>query len=206
MIKLVKILQEIDKTASYKIKMPYSTAKKISDDVVKILKDNGFKGIVVCGSIRRKKPEIGDVDIICKGDLSKLNNIKEFKIIRGGKESYTFIYNGQQVNLYKYDDSYYGAMLFYLTGPQQYQIAYRQLAKKKGYKLSQFGLFDKNNKFIAGKTEEEIYEKLGKQWKSPELRGLNTNESTYIGKLKKRDKKVLDKSKLMFGREIQINL
>lgn len=31
------------------------------------------------------------------------------------------------------------------------------------------------------------------------------NESTYIGKMKKKDKKVLDKSKLMYGREIQTN-
>jgi len=206
MIKLSQILEEVDKTASYKVKMPYAKAKKLSDNVVKILKDNGFKGIVVCGSIRRKKSEIGDIDIICKGNLLKLNDIKQFNIIRGGKESYTFVYKGQQVNLYNYEDNYYGAMLFYLTGPQQYQIAYRRIAKNKGYKLSAKGLFNNKNKFIAGKTEEEIYKKLGKEWKTPELRGLRANESTYIGKVKSKDKKVLDKSKLMYGRELQVNL
>ena len=171
MIKIKQILKEVDRTASYKVKMPFQRAKKLSDKVAEILKDNGFKGIIVCGSIRRKKSEVGDIDIMAKGDLSVLDEIRQFEVIRGGTESYTFVFKGQQINLYKYEDKYYGAMLFYLTGPQQYQIAYRRIAKNKGYKLTQKGLFTETGRFIAGRTEEEIYSKLGKEWKKPELRG-----------------------------------
>ena len=45
----------------------------------------------------------------------------------------------------------------------------RDRAKRKGWKLSEYGLF-KGNKSMAGRTEEEIYEKLGLPWIPPELR------------------------------------
>jgi DNA polymerase (family 10) len=48
-------------------------------------------------------------------------------------------------------------------------IGLRVVAKKKGFKLSQHGLF-KGKKRIAGKTEEEIYHALGREWKRPEER------------------------------------
>ncbi|MBE3141277.1 MAG: PHP domain-containing protein, partial [Thermoplasmata archaeon] len=50
-------------------------------------------------------------------------------------------------------------------------ITLRGLAIRKGYKLNEYGLFDKNTeKYIAGKTEEEIYKKVGFPYIEPELR------------------------------------
>jgi DNA polymerase (family 10) len=170
MIKLKEIIK-IDKGGSFKVKMSWKEAKKLSDEVKSILEKNGLKNIIVAGSIIRKKPEVGDIDIMAEGDINKLRSIKEFDIKRQGDESSTFVYKGQQVNLYRYEDDYKGAMLFYLTGPNFYSIAYRTKAKKLGYTLNQKGLFDKNGKKIAGETEESIYKSLGKNWKSPELRG-----------------------------------
>jgi DNA polymerase (family 10) len=47
----------------------------------------------------------------------------------------------------------------------------RSLAIKKGYKLNEYGLFEKETeKYVAGKTEEEIYNKLGLGYIEPELR------------------------------------
>ena len=48
-------------------------------------------------------------------------------------------------------------------------IGLRVIAKRKGMKLNQYGLF-KDGKRIAGKTEKEIYHALGREWKSPEKR------------------------------------
>ncbi|MBA7703078.1 hypothetical protein ES703_111860 [subsurface metagenome] len=45
----------------------------------------------------------------------------------------------------------------------------RVVAKKKGFKLTQHGLF-KKGKRVAGRTEREIYKALGRPWKAPEER------------------------------------
>ena len=48
-------------------------------------------------------------------------------------------------------------------------IGLRKVAKAMGYKLNNHGLW-KGKKRIAGKTEREIYNALGRPWKKPENR------------------------------------
>ena len=65
----------------------------------------------------------------------------------------------------------YGATLLYATGPLGSSISRRKLAQEKNLKLNQYGLW-KGKKMIAGKTEREIYNKLGLSYRPPEERGL----------------------------------
>lgn len=44
-----------------------------------------------------------------------------------------------------------------------------KISYKKGWKLNEYGLFERNKK-IAGKTEAEIYDKLGLSYIEPEDR------------------------------------
>ena len=57
----------------------------------------------------------------------------------------------------------------YFTGSKAHNIKLRQLAIKKGLKLSEYGIFRKDKK-IAGRTEEEMYKTLGLIYIPPELR------------------------------------
>ena len=67
----------------------------------------------------------------------------------------------------------WGSGLFYFTGSKNFNIQMRKIAIKKGYKLNEYGLFDKKSeKMIAGKTEEEICKKLGVKWVRPEERDV----------------------------------
>ena len=69
-----------------------------------------------------------------------------------------------------FDEASYGAAMLYFTGSKDHNIALRKIAILKKYKLSEYGLFS-GGKSVAGKTEEEVYKKLGlKQWIPPELR------------------------------------
>jgi DNA polymerase (family 10) len=63
----------------------------------------------------------------------------------------------------------YGAALNYFTGSKDHNVALREIAVKKGYKLNEYGLF-KGKKRIAGRTEEEIYNALGMSYIEPEIR------------------------------------
>jgi DNA polymerase (family 10) len=48
----------------------------------------------------------------------------------------------------------------------------RVRAKKMGLKLNEYGVFDRNTgAYIAGATEADVYQALGKPYKSPDLRG-----------------------------------
>src|SRR5207245_6421977 len=61
------------------------------------------------------------------------------------------------------------AALQYFTGSKAHNVELRQLAQGKDLKLNEYGLF-RGTRRVAGKTEEEIYAKLGLDWIPPELR------------------------------------
>jgi DNA polymerase (family 10) len=75
----------------------------------------------------------------------------------------------RQVDLRIVDASEYGAALQYFTGSKAHNIKLRGLAKDRGLKISEYGVF-KGPKKIAGGDEEEVYEVLGLPWIAPELR------------------------------------
>ena len=68
----------------------------------------------------------------------------------------------------------YGAALNYFTGSKDHNVALRKIAIGKGWKLNEYGLF-KGEQQVAGRTEEELYAKLGMEYIEPELRE-NTGE------------------------------
>ncbi len=57
----------------------------------------------------------------------------------------------------------------YFTGSKAHNIHIRGIAKEKGLKLSEYGVFCEDTK-VAGKTEEEVYRALGMVWIPPEIR------------------------------------
>lgn len=152
-----------------KTKISLKKAETIADQLVSDLKKLKLTGIVIAGSIRRQQETIGDIDLMVRGTLEKIKTLKKIDFVRGGEANCTFNFKGIQVNVYKYETAYKGAMLMFLTGPKWRNIAYRKIAQKQGLKLSQYGLF-KGDKFIAGKTERQIYTAMGKHYKAPELR------------------------------------
>jgi DNA polymerase (family 10) len=65
----------------------------------------------------------------------------------------------------------WGAALQYFTGSKAHNVRTREIAVRKGMKLSEYGLFRaKSGKLIVAETEEEVYEHLGLPWVPPTLR------------------------------------
>jgi len=88
----------------------------------------------------------------------------------GLKRASVKLKEGVQVDVRVFEDAEYGAALVYFTGSKDHNIALRNLAIDNGWKLNEYGLFDKNGSRLAGKTEDSVYEKLGLRYISPELR------------------------------------
>lgn len=161
--------------------------EEIKNNLKKI---KGVSEAVVAGSIRRRKDTIGDADILAISDKPK--NIMDYFVsmpgvlrvfARGETKSSLKLSNGLDVDLRVVPKESYGAALNYFTGSKDHNVALREMAIKKGWKLNEYGIFD-GKKQIAGKTEEEIYKKLGLNYIEPELREMTGElEASKRGKL-----------------------
>ncbi|MEO0143517.1 MAG: DNA polymerase/3'-5' exonuclease PolX [candidate division WOR-3 bacterium] len=138
----------------------------------------GVEKVEVAGSFRRFKETIGDVDIlICsKRDISEeiLKHPRIVEVINKGETKISFLYELSnhrliQVDIRIIEEKSWGSALMYFTGSKEHNILMRDLAIEKGYKLNEYGLF-KDEIYIAGKTEEEVFEKLNLQYIPPEIR------------------------------------
>jgi DNA polymerase (family 10) len=82
--------------------------------------------------------------------------------------------SGMQVDVRLLPPDSFGAALQYFTGSKNHNVTLRQRALKMGFTLNEYGLARVDDeKRVAGKTEEEIYKKLGLEWIPPELRENN---------------------------------
>lgn len=144
---------------------------KLSEKIASQLKPFS-KRIKIVGSIRRKEKNPVDIDIVLvPKNKEKIKELlfKEGKVVENGEKQFSVRIKGVKVELYFTSSDDWGAALMSYTGPLGYAIGLRIKAKKRGLKLNQYGLF-KNNKKIAGKTEREIYNALGKKYKLPKDR------------------------------------
>ena len=65
----------------------------------------------------------------------------------------------------------YGAALHYFTGSKDHNVVMRDLAKRKGLKISEYGVFKvMTGKLVGGEDEEEVFAAVGLPWIPPELR------------------------------------
>lgn len=172
---------------------------QIEEIVGKLKKLKEVQQIEVAGSVRRIKETVGDCDILIASENSKpvmdffvrLPEVKEV-LAHGETKSIIRLKNGLEVDLRVVAPESFGAAIQYFTGNKEHNIKLRKIAIEKGFKLNEYGLFklktknlkletkNKNSKIvkdkdgyweqIAGKTEEEIYEKLGLAWVPPEMR------------------------------------
>lgn len=173
-----QIEEEIKKIKERYNRIKLSTAEQYALPFVEYLKqDPHVKKIEIAGSFRRKQETVGDIDILvtCRGCSSVVDRFVNYEdvdevIAKGEGRSTVILKSGIQVDLKVVPEKSYGAAMQYFTGSKEHNINIRKLAKQKNWKVNEYGLFD-GDKYIAGKTEEEIYNKLGLPYIEPELRG-----------------------------------
>ena len=134
--------------------------------------------IDIAGSLRRKKETIGDLDILTSSEFPdevmdyfvKYPSVQRV-LLKGNTKTSVLLNDGLQVDLRVVKKESYGSALQYFTGSKEHNVKIRSIAIKKGFKLNEYGLFDKNTgEYVVGNTEEEIYNTLGLSYIEPELR------------------------------------
>jgi DNA polymerase (family 10) len=136
----------------------------------------GVKEVRVAGSFRRRRETVGDLDILVTASRGsevmdrfvRYDQVKE--VISSGKtRSSVILRTGLHVDLRVVIQASQGAALCYFTGSKAHNIAIRKIAVSKGYKINEYGVF-KNDRRIAGKTEQDVYRQVGLAYIEPELR------------------------------------
>lgn len=153
--------------------MAFPVAKRI---VEALRKETGSEKIEWAGSLRRMKENIGDIDILATGPkrekiIEAFTHLPEVKQIlaSGETKASVIVEGGLQIDLRVVDEDSYGAALQYFTGSKAHNIHLRGIAKGKGIKINEYGVF-KGDKKIGGREEEDVYKALGMMWIEPELR------------------------------------
>jgi DNA polymerase (family 10) len=158
-------------------RMRLPEAEDIAEPLLAYLKQSpGIKEISVAGSLRRRRETIGDLDILvtAKKDSPVMERFVAYDevngvVSRGDTRSTVVLRSGLHVDLRVVPQVSYGAALCYFTGSKAHNIALRKIAVDKGLKLNEYGLF-RGAKRIAGRSEQEVYARLGLTWVEPEMR------------------------------------
>jgi DNA polymerase (family 10) len=124
------------------------------------------------------KETVGDIDLLVTSSEPS-SVVKAFAglrqaaevIERGTTKAAIRHREGIRVDLRVVEPECYGAALGYFTGSKQHNIRVREMAMKRGLKISEYGVFRaRTGRRIAGASEEEVYAAVGLPWIPPELR------------------------------------
>ena len=175
--KAENIKRGIELLRQSKGRMNLGTAFPLAKRIVETLREKiGSKKIEWAGSLRRMRENIGDIDILATGPnhqkivhtFTHLPEVKEV-LASGETKASVIVEGGVQIDIRVVEENSYGAALQYFTGSKGHNIHLRGIAKTKGIKINEYGVF-RGEKKIGGKEEKEVYQVLGMDWIEPELR------------------------------------
>lgn len=143
--------------------------------------------VELAGSIRRRKPTIGDVDVLV-GSVVPEAVVDAFtaweeldRVIEAGTSKASVRFEDVRVDLRVVEPEEFGAALQYFTGSKSHNVAVRNRAIERNLKVNEYGVFDVSDvadtdagqrvgKRVASMDETDVYSALEMAWVPPELR------------------------------------
>jgi len=170
---------------------------------------SSIKEVLPVGAYRRGRESSHDIDVlfiyesegdkITEGLMDIINKKEQFKgVLAMGKSELDFLLQldgyVRVVEIYLAPSSERGSALIHTTGPREFGVALRELAKAKGMKFSQHGLVDRETKISkAQETERLIFEVLGINYINPSdrddqevIKGIYEEAAHVVGRSKKK--------------------
>ncbi|MGE5543323.1 MAG: DNA polymerase/3'-5' exonuclease PolX, partial [Bacillota bacterium] len=172
------LLKGVEQVRRRGTRTPLGIALPLSEEIASILRDvPGVERVAVAGSIRRRRETVGDVDLVASSTdpgglmdaFTSLPMVAEV-MARGETKSVVKIDGLGQVDLRVVKPGEFVAALHHSTGSREHHVRLRGMAKDRGLKINEYGVFDEADSPVGLAGEEDIYGLLGMQYVAPELR------------------------------------
>lgn len=156
---------------------PIESVWPVAEALVRGLREvPGVRQIALAGSFRRSRETVGDLDVLVTSDdaeavfdaFSHQPQVREVRL-RGPTKETVLLEGELQVDLRVVEPDAFGAALQYFTGSKDHNVRLRALARERGLKVNEYGVY-RGEERVAGRTEEEVYAALGLAYIPPELR------------------------------------
>ena len=155
------------------------TARAVAAQTAEALRAHGgVERLAIAGSLRRMRETVKDIDLLVTSTdpvrvirtLTTLPSIVEV-LAQGPTKASVRHQDGLAIDLRVVEPDAFGAALQYFTGSKEHNVRVREIAARRGLRLSEYGIFDEaTGARVAGATEEDVYAAVGLPWIPPELR------------------------------------
>ncbi|HUS40012.1 MAG TPA: DNA polymerase/3'-5' exonuclease PolX [Pirellulales bacterium] len=172
-----EILKGIPQAAQATERIRWAKADEIAQQLIDHMNHcAGIHQFEMAGSYRRGRETVHDLDILVDAEdfESVMDHFRQFPgvedvISRGDTKMSVRLDDGLQIDMRVVPGESFGAALQYFTGSKAHNIVVRGLAKDRGLKINEYGVF-RGDRRIAGATEEEVYRALDLPVFPPEIR------------------------------------
>jgi len=178
------ILKGIERWRTGHARTPLAAARAIAQQVSEALRAHGgVERLEIAGSLRRMRDTVKDIDLLVTStDPARV--IRTFTTLpsvtevtgQGPTKASVRHQDGLAIDLRVVEPAAFGAALQYFTGSKDHNVRVREMASRRGLRISEYGVFDESSGArVAGATEEDVYATVELPWIPPELRE-NTGE------------------------------
>ena len=171
--------------------MEINRASTIAEEIMGLL-DGSCDRKEIAGSIRRRKPDVGDIEILCiprfEGGADSLDRrvqglmfqgVLALRLNRLGRKVYgpknklmVHVPSGIGVDIFSTTEECWPVSLVVRTGGKQTNIRISMAAQERGYQFHAYGSgFSTANGEIVCHSEQEVFEAVGLPYQAPEERG-----------------------------------
>ena len=140
---------------------------------------HGIGRMELCGSLRRRKETIKDIDILVSADdagsvMERFVSLPGVKTVlgQGDTKSSVLVTDGHvsmNADLRVVSDEHFPFALLYFTGSKEHNVRLRGIAQTRGWKLNEYELTGPDGPMRC-KTEKDIFRAFGLDYIEPELR------------------------------------
>jgi DNA polymerase (family 10) len=175
-----KILDGLQFVAESGDRVRIDQALPLAESLLAQLKDlDGVQRIELCGSLRRRKEVIRDIDILISSDDAEpimkafVSMPQVVQVVAHGDTKSSVIVAGDGVrmnaDLRVVKDSQFPFALHYFTGSKEHNVALRQRAIHYGWKLNEYELAGSGKKGKC-KDEADLFKAFDLEYIPPEMR------------------------------------
>ena len=172
---------------------PLGRALPLAREMLAYLRDGSpAENVTYAGSLRRQEPTVGDIDIVCTSHRAEgviahfvASPRAEAVLAEGSTKASIWIAGGLQIDLRVLPEDVYGNLLQHFTGSREHNIQLREMAVRKGLRVSENGILNvATGDNATCRTEAEVYAALGLPYIPPEMRlGVGEIEAALNGTL-----------------------